>query len=100
MATTPRARPGSTNSTLSATDPLPRYCTAGLELRLSHLRRLEPILPCAPHIKTQWTGATSCYLRDKIMADPQTFFQTYARALRLLSKERRAVVLLALANIK
>jgi len=35
----------------------------------------------------------------KIMADPQTFLQTYARALGLLSKERRAVVLLALANI-
>jgi ATP-binding cassette subfamily B protein len=33
------------------------------------------------------------------MADPQTFFQTYARALGLLSKERRAVVLLASANV-
>ena len=33
------------------------------------------------------------------MVDPQTFFQTYARALRLLSKERRAVVLLSLANV-
>ncbi len=33
------------------------------------------------------------------MADPLTFFQTYARALQLLSKERKAVVLLAVANV-
>jgi ATP-binding cassette, subfamily B, beta-glucan exporter len=33
------------------------------------------------------------------MADAQTFFQTYARALRLLSTERRSVALLALANV-
>src|SRR3954466_5430317 len=33
------------------------------------------------------------------MADPQSFFQTYARSLRLLSKERRAVTLLALTNL-
>ena len=33
------------------------------------------------------------------MADAQTFFQTYARALRLLSTERCSVALLALANV-
>jgi glucan exporter ATP-binding protein len=33
------------------------------------------------------------------MANPQSFFQTYARSLRLLSKERRAVTLLALTNL-
>ncbi len=33
------------------------------------------------------------------MADTRTFFQTYSRALRLLSKERKAVMLLALANV-
>src|SRR4051812_44225057 len=33
------------------------------------------------------------------MADTQTFVQTYARALRLLSKERRSVTVLVLANM-
>ena len=44
-------------------------------------------------------SAASRSKRPGDMADTQTFVQTYARALRLLSKERRSVSVLVLANM-
>src|SRR3954468_5345402 len=44
------------------------------------------------------SGEAACICVN-FMAETHSFFQTYARSLRLLSKERRAVALLVLTNV-